>query len=538
MRERQHLAVWTAGDPPRTTARRPLRERLRSGWREFRSMRTALILLFLLASASVFGSVFPQTPISSQRVAQYIQDHPLIGPLLERMGMFNVFGSVWFTAIYIGLVVALSACLLPRIAAHVRVLRARPRAAGAALQRYRNHATLETTLEPEAAVAAANGVLRRRRFRTSVTAATVASEKGYLREGGSVVFHLSILVLLLGIAYGAGFGYRGQTSIVVGDTWANARVNYDVYSSGRFYSPGDLPDFNLRLDAFHNGFYPNGTPMEFVSKITATNAAGKVLEYQAVQPNRPMTVDGVRVFQADYGYAPVIRVTTASGQVLQNGPVVMLRNTTNEISSGAVKLPSLNPQVGLVLTFFTGLERVAVPGGGNQFINVPEMVDPVLLVQPFAGNLEANGPQSVFTVNTDKMKPLGDLPLLVRPGHAIRLADGLRVSLGGIRQYSILTLSRDPGVPFAAGAAVLLFVGLLASLYVTRRRVWARAERADGATRVELAGLAMQGKDRFEREFSSIVEEVETALRSPTAGDGSTLGHRVAAVGAGVVDEE
>src|SRR6266540_7570275 len=95
-------------------------------WREFRSMRTALVLLRALATAAIFGSLFPQKNISPQRVQQYAGDHPALASALDRLGMFDVFGAPWFMAIYLALLTALTACLVPRLSAYLRLVRARP----------------------------------------------------------------------------------------------------------------------------------------------------------------------------------------------------------------------------------------------------------------------------------------------------------------------------------------------------------------------------------------------------------------------------
>ena len=75
--------------PSQTRPRRPPRpgpgDTLRQAWREFRSMRTALVLLVLLAAASILGSLFPQQSISPQRVTRYFQDHPALAPVLDRL---------------------------------------------------------------------------------------------------------------------------------------------------------------------------------------------------------------------------------------------------------------------------------------------------------------------------------------------------------------------------------------------------------------------------------------------------------------------
>ena len=472
-------------------------------------MRTALVLLVVLAAASILGSLFPQEGLSPQRVDQYFLDHPALAPVLERLGMFDVFGSAWYMAIYLALLGALVACLVPRTRALVRVLRSRP-PRGGDLARYRTRASFQTQASPDQAMAAARQVLRRNRFRLAGYEGELAGEKGYLREVASLLFHVSLLVLLVGLAYGKGYGYRGQAAIVEGETWANARVGYDSFSPGRFFGPERLAPFQLRLDDFTNSFYPNNTPREFASRVTALDLDGRRLQSQRVAPNKPMTVDGVRVFQSDYGYVPVVRVQDAKGrELLAPQEVLTLRDPASEWSTGAVKVTRSDPQVGLELTMFTGLRTAPDCPGGAPFCNDPRLVRPVLVVLAYQGDLQANRAQSVFTLDRTRLTLLGDRPLLLVPGQSKKLANGMVVSFTDLKQYSVFTLARDPGVPVVAVGAVLLLCGLVPSLYVTRRRVWVRAVPAGpGTTRVELAGLALQGKPAFEAELARLAQQI------------------------------
>src|SRR5579872_5774608 len=73
----------------------------RWAWLQLTSMRTALVLLFLLALGSVPGSVLPQEGIDPQAVQQYYAAHPSLAPLLGRLSLFDVFASPWFAAIYL-----------------------------------------------------------------------------------------------------------------------------------------------------------------------------------------------------------------------------------------------------------------------------------------------------------------------------------------------------------------------------------------------------------------------------------------------------
>ena len=82
-------------------------------WRQLTSMRIALILLFLLALASIPGSIFPQRGTSPLRVNEFLKDNPTTGPILDRFYMFDVFASPWFASIYLLLFISLTGCVLP-----------------------------------------------------------------------------------------------------------------------------------------------------------------------------------------------------------------------------------------------------------------------------------------------------------------------------------------------------------------------------------------------------------------------------------------
>ena len=115
-----------AGAPAPQLPALGLKGTLRWMWRQVTSMRVALMLLMLLAVAAVPGSVLPQRPQDPAAVLTYLQDNPRTGEWLDRLGFFDVYASVWFSAIYILLFVSLVGCILPRTKAHLQAVRNRP----------------------------------------------------------------------------------------------------------------------------------------------------------------------------------------------------------------------------------------------------------------------------------------------------------------------------------------------------------------------------------------------------------------------------
>src|SRR5690606_25910922 len=141
-------------------------------------------------------------------------------PIYERLGLFDVYASPWFAAIYLLLVISLVGCIIPRAKVYAKAMRARPPKAPRNLVRLPDHATYTTSESPDEVLTRARQVLGKRRFRLDLHeeegGGQVASERGYLREAGNLVFHLSILVVMAGMAMGSLFGYQGGSIVIVG----------------------------------------------------------------------------------------------------------------------------------------------------------------------------------------------------------------------------------------------------------------------------------------------------------------------------------
>ncbi|HZJ39473.1 MAG TPA: cytochrome c biogenesis protein ResB, partial [Demequina sp.] len=109
---------------------------LRWGWRQVTSMRLALVLLLLLGIAAIPGSLLPQWPQNRAKTQSFVDNNPTWGPILDRVGLLDVFGSAWFTSIYVLLFLSLIGCIVPRAIAHGKAARTPVAAAPRSLARY------------------------------------------------------------------------------------------------------------------------------------------------------------------------------------------------------------------------------------------------------------------------------------------------------------------------------------------------------------------------------------------------------------------
>jgi cytochrome c biogenesis protein len=491
---------------------------LRRGWRRLTSMRTALVLLFLLAVAAVPGSLLPQRPLNPLKVDRYLTEHRALGPLLDRIGLFDVFGSPWFAAIYLLLFVSLVGCLVPRIRLHLRALRSPPPAAPRHLDRLPESASYQVDAEPGEVAERARRALRGWRVvnRDEPGAVlTLAAEKGYLRETGNLIFHVALTVLLAGIAAGRLFGYQGTVLVEEGKGFCNSVALYDAFRPGRMVRGGALAPFCVdRLESFTATYDPDGTPALFRADISYSEGLDGPQRRYSLEVNRPLRIEGVRVYLLSHGFSPRFTVRTTSGQVFADYSAPFLPQNSQLLSEGVLKLPEARPQQ---LALFGLFAPAAVDLGGGVLASAsprPEL--PAAAIVVFRGDLglDSGRPQSVYTVDQTQIDRGALVPAAratMAPGDSLRLRDGTRVTFDGYRQWATIQVSHDPGQPVVLGAAAFIVLGLLLSLSVRRRRVWLRLRPSDGATDarrtvVAVGGLARTDAGSFTAEFARLVD--------------------------------
>ena len=266
---------------------------LRWGWRQLTSMRTALILLFLLALGSIPGSVLPQEGTDPASVQQYYTSHPGLAPWLNHFGLFNVFAAPWFAAIYLLLFASLVGCVVPRTFRLVGSARTPPPRAPRNLARLPQSSSYSSPLPPAAAVDGAAAVLGGKRFRLRRSAADatdhwVSAEKGYLREVGNLLFHLSLLGVLLSIAAGGLFGYKADKLVVEGQpAFSDTVAALDEFHPGRLVSGSDLPPFSLALNKFTANYIESGAVARPAVELQRERHVQVIARRQAGDLQRP-----------------------------------------------------------------------------------------------------------------------------------------------------------------------------------------------------------------------------------------------------------
>ena len=468
-------------------------ENLRWVWRQLTSMRTALVLLFLLALASVPGSLFPQRGTSPLRVSQYLRDHPDAGPIMDKFYLFDVFASPWFGAIYLLLFTSLAGCVLPRLKVHWQELRSVPPEAPRNLNRLPVHENWQTPESGQAVLAKAENYLRKSGWRIRTGENWISAERGYARETGNLLFHLALLVVLVAVGLGSATGYKGTVIVREGSGFANNVTQYDTFAPGRNYDPSELPPFSFVLDDFaadyQRGGMQNGASRMFQADVTVKRTPESSGKKARIQVNDPLRVDGSTVYLVGHGYSPEFIIRDSNGEIVWQDAAVFLPQDGMFTSTGVVKVPDAVPQIGIQGFFLPTVSADFSRGPRSEF---PAADKPAVYLSAWIGDLGLdNGvPQSVYRLDTANMQRIGIEELT--PGETWTLPEGYgTLEFVGYTEWASFAISQDSGKFWALIASILAIIGLTLSLLIPRRRAWVRvSELESGGTLCEVAGLA------------------------------------------------
>lgn len=512
----------------------------KKSWQWLTRMRTALVLLFLLALGAVPGALLPQRSLNAENVQSYLESNGKIAEIYDKLGLFDVFSSTWFAAIYILLFISLIGCILPRTVDHWKSLRKQPPKAPKRLDRMPNHVsgTVDIPVDQAKKEIAAQfsswqggetGPEEDRAGKWSYSA-----EKGYLREFSNLVFHLSLVGILLTVLIGRMAYYEGQVIVVAGtennSQFCNTAVaNFDSMRNGPLFDGTTLTPFCVNVKNFNADYLPSGQAVDFSSDIDYASGDDALAptdewEHTTLKVNHPLTIDGDRVYLQGHGYAPTFTVTWPNGEKRTETIQFRPDDLTFFLSSGALKM---DPPAGMYPDLLDRRQhQLAIQGlfaptaeftGENNALlssRYPAMDDPAVAIDIYRGDtgLDAGTGQDIFNLSSEQLHN-GSLQKLDRvnllQGESVTLDDGTKISFDGAKEFVNLQVSRDRTEGWVLFFALLMLGTLVGSLTIKRRRFWVRVtDLGNGTTALDIAGLARTDSAGWGREFNRIAERL------------------------------
>jgi cytochrome c biogenesis protein len=395
--------------------------------------------------------------------------------VLERLQLFHVFTSTWFTVGLIVLVISIVICTLdrtPRLWRQSKEIRV-----------VQPEAFYDPALPDRAALTgvdadAVRAALRRQRFAVREAELDgvqfLYGDRHRWTKLATLISHMGLILFLIAGVVTWRFGDEQGLVVAQGDTLTVQPIgtpglllvkNYDFEAPG-FLATGQASDFTTDLGVFQNG----------------TEIARKT-----IRVNDPLEIDGYSFHENGFGAAPELLISDAAGKPLWDGPVP-LTDTADGFPWGTLSVPGRDIGLSLLLK------------------QTPDGLGTVLILPYRVTGRESDG--------SPKVDYLDQSVLAIGPGEAAVPA-GLDFSVGVRRfsDYVLLIAKKDPGQGIVWTAFLLLIIGLAITFYLPRRRIWARI-----APSGELRLVARS--DRYvdlEREFGRLLDDL-VARRTPSEG--------------------
>jgi cytochrome c biogenesis protein len=447
---------------------------LKKTLRTLSSVKLAVVLIILVASASVVGTLIPQGLGSGQYAAKYGS----FAPLLIRLQLTDLYHSGWFLGLLVLFALNMTVCTLTRFPRKWERL-AHPRATTdestlSALQPRARWRSLDAPLEAGDRLAKSLKV-RGYKIRTSRGGDRVhlLARKRSLGRLGPDIVHLGLLVILAGgITSGLG-GFRTEIVLSEGET---ASV------------PG--ASFSLRLDEFATEYYPGGTVKDWRSALTVFEGGGPVLA-KTVEVNHPLAYGGFSFYQMGYGFD-------------WDRARLEIRVTKKD-----------DPSFRKILRLRPG-ERLPLDDGTQTEIGLLRFLPDFVLDDrnvPQTRSLQPDNPAALIEGWREGAKVFETWIFANYPDFGRTHGgeqSGLALEFSGLDapQYSVLQGTRDPGVPLIWLGSLILMGGLGLAFYWPSWEIRTLIVSSQGKTEISAGGIAAKGRDRFGAEFEDLVKEV------------------------------
>jgi len=532
------------------------------------SMPLAIVLLMVLAIASVIGTVLLQ----NQEQADYLnQFGPVWYWVFRSLGLFDMYHAWWFIGLLAFLMVSLSFCLWHNVPRMLKEMRSRKitlaEHAWKRMQRTHEFALSDLTMDQvKAKVEAIDGW--RWLSRSEGERTHLRGDKGSYHKWGYILVHSALLIVLIGGWMSVQFGFRGNMAVPEGSS-----ENTITFLKGTGVESLKMP-FDVRCNNFDIDFYPNGMPKEFKSNLTIIDGGEEVLTSDIIV-NEPLYYKGVRIYQASFGDGGSEiglkllrldgskRIDSVKGEIYktytdtESGISLEFTdfkpfNVENMAAPGAPKkFQDIGPAVDFILRG-PGLKPVKVRSflnpfdvdGQNQgtlimvsltgdvrdfqsFFLGPDLTNPKEwdLFHAFSKRIGGGDASAGLKAFKDSVKEVyGEKPPADMQDLGIRTLQGMQVLptlpwpfipiLDDYEQhyYTGLQLAEDPGMNVVwVGSAILVF-GLCIMLYISHRKVWVVLEPASKGVRIRVAGLSNRNTMAFEGEFNAFLRELENNL--------------------------
>ena len=447
----------------------------------FVSIKLTIVLLIILSSVCVIGTLIPQNESPQHYLQLYSQS---TYRLFATLGFPNLFASWWFICLMTLFTINLAACSLNRLP---RVWRAIFHGDTVlddkllqGLTNFRKFTLKKFSAEQEKQYETVIAqYLNKPALIQKQGGRHLFSESGRYTRFGFYLTHLGLIIIILGSMSGS-LGYQGYMQIPEGQT---AHV-MQLKNSNEIRKL----DFAIRCDKFEVTFYAGSQrPKAYKSTLTVLENNREVLT-KTIVVNDPLVYRGIYFYQSSYGAAP-----DSGGKI----HISVKQKATGKQQDLTLDVGGSAPIAGTnyVVRADEFLADFAMDNNGKPVSRSQEFNNPAVRVTVLNGGKEEFN-KWIFAKFPD-FHGKGDQPL------------DLQLVNFQPRYYTGLQVTHDPGVLVVWLGCILLIGGIYVAFFTSHRRIWLRVEEKDGEFKAVLAGATNKNHVAFSREFETLFKTLK-----------------------------
>jgi cytochrome c biogenesis protein len=435
-------------------------------WDFFTSLKLVIVLLLVLSALSVAGTIIEQNkPL--QEYYRFFK--PETVELFNKLGLFDMYHSWWFTSCLALLALNIIACTMERYPLIMRGMRKQSAVLDEKLEAsLTNLATIKYALPPETV----EGRLRAITEKTfsaspavteSETAKHLFYEKGRYSRLAFFLTHLSVLVIFIGAITGSLVGFKGYVNINEGETISSVPTRR---------GDNKTLNFTVKCNSFQVDFYPNGAPKDYRSDLSVIRDGKEVLR-KTIRVNDPLDYEGITFYQSSYGRLP----DAVTFEIRGRGDII-LGNVSVPFGK-QVDFPGSNLRIEVLdyrehFSLSDGSEAGPVYG--------------VNIIRPGAA------PEGIWiSESKPEMNRQGEYSFVVKSAKFIN--------------YTGLQVNQDPGVWLVWTGSLMLVAGIMMAFFLSHKKFWIRIGKdKKGRVEVTAGGMTNKNKHAFAGEVKRLVE--------------------------------
>lgn len=449
----------------------------------FKSRKLAIVLITLIILLSIIGTRIPQeSQLKPDSYNNWKTNNPGEAHIYEMLGLTDLFSS----KIFLGTVLLLFINTLFCTANMLGALRRRDEKFRKKedISRLENNTVIHASEEKNSIISILTSELRSSGFNVSQEKNLIFAEKNRFGRLGTLIFHLSILFIILSALYGTTGRMEGDMRLVEGQTLTDEHGNYLYLNEGPLFNENHQK-FDITLEKFYPDYYDSSNTQRGAAGKLVIRKDGNVAATDIVYSNHFMTYGGYTFLGNVYGMAPLLILRNRDGSIISGSYITAFDNDKSKRYVSIFDIGDTGLEGSLMVYMTSNLTSGNIATGDVQ-------QTPLMFLRI------SDGKNMIFD---------GSLGL----NDAVQIGDRYLV-FSDIKYWSNFYIVKDEGTNFVYAGFALITLSLTVMFFIIPKRLWVEIGGDENRTEIYIGGRADRFRSLYEEEYSSLINRIKNRL--------------------------